>query len=674
MKQSIFTFRQMSHALAALSLLVSTVAPGLSRALVAAPTLDNSEEIVYIDNKGSADTGDDRIRVFDPTQTGGAIKVTWESQDAGIFDFTLGDVNNDTDMEVIAIRSLANNTGEVIVYDPVVAFGASDGNSPEGIPYKRLARIPLTGSPSVIAAGNFDSGVDGAEILVGFALNSNDSRIEIYKGTAKVHDGSSWVRHISKDYAGNIWRDASVGDLMLGGTEEVALIAPITGNMFVAQPDQGFRDICKYEAAGAKPFDVAIGQWIAGGRAEVAIVREFPADGTISFPRFLVFGCKQDATGDREDVDVTNEQFRFNPPPFNLFTADVNANQDDEFFMLRTLSVDQPSSPHLIGRNGGSDTLDFEVRLDANDYKAGAGGDVDGDGKDEVVVIRDNKLRIYTDPEIGTTAKDKYSDFGLNTNSFAVEIGDLDKKGFQIGYVLTSTPDKLSTSVAAGDRRNDAGLFAINTSGNVNKPFQILRVEGIPADVKLLFREIGDLTPGQTPANMLFDVDATTFSNPRPNEPYKGFVVVGSSDAEVKGELKIEISVTVGNARLESLPSSTSFVYFPCTDTLEALTETVQIVGSKDISFTVLTSVASSAGVDAPDLAAWVTVNPKAGKTGDTLTLNFDPSKWSRNVEATSFFVLGDEKVGATPGERLREVKVVAFCATTRQYLSIIGR
>ena len=180
--------------------------------------------------------------------------------------------------------------------------------------------------------------------------------------------------------------------------------------------------------------------------------------------------------------------------------------------------------------------------------------------------------------------------------------------------------------------------------------------------------------PGVTPALLSFSIDATTFASPRPNQPYTGFVVVGSSDSEVKGELKIPVSITVANARLEASPSSAGFVYYPCTDTLEALTETVQVVGSKDISFTILTSVVAAAGVDSPDLAAWVTVNPKSGKTGDTLTLNFDPSKWSRNVETTSFFILGDEKVGATPGDRLREVKVIAFCATSRQHMPIIGR
>ena len=37
-----------------------------------------------------------------------------------------------------------------------------------------------------------------------------------------------------------------------------------------------------------------------------------------------------------------------------------------------------------------------------NGYRAGAAGDIDGDSRDEIVIMRDNKIRTYPDANVST--------------------------------------------------------------------------------------------------------------------------------------------------------------------------------------------------------------------------------------------------------------------------------
>ena len=77
-----------------------------------APTAGVNDEIVFIDANGF-------IRVFDYVDDVPPETVRWYSPIGGFADIALGDVNDDSDMEIIGVRG-GPEEGELVIFDPVV--------------------------------------------------------------------------------------------------------------------------------------------------------------------------------------------------------------------------------------------------------------------------------------------------------------------------------------------------------------------------------------------------------------------------------------------------------------------------------------------------------------------------------------------------------------------------
>ncbi len=101
-----------------------------------------SEEIVYIDNSQGRKGA---LRVLDPIQSSGVLRVEWKSAETDFTDFALGDVNNDGDSGVIGIRG-GTGDGQIVVYDPVVKSGPFDGVF-NMVPWRKLVMRFWSGMP-----------------------------------------------------------------------------------------------------------------------------------------------------------------------------------------------------------------------------------------------------------------------------------------------------------------------------------------------------------------------------------------------------------------------------------------------------------------------------------------------------------------------------------------------
>jgi hypothetical protein len=82
--------------------------------------------------------------------------------------------------------------------------------------------------------------------------------------------------------------------------------------------------------------------------------------------------------------------------------------------------------------NRGVDNLPaFELPLDEdNDYRVGAGGDVDADNRDEIVVMRSNRILQYIDPENGSAAATRSWD--VDSNGRSLVLANLDGLGYSV--------------------------------------------------------------------------------------------------------------------------------------------------------------------------------------------------------------------------------------------------
>ena len=553
----------------------------------ASPSADAAKEIVYIDASGI-------IRVLDWQTTGGKL-VDWSSDldknadgsvnGTGFRDFALGDVNNDGDMEIIAIRG-DSGSGELVVYDPVVSPGQSVGvnqKTPNGIPWAKLYSTPLKGKPVLIAAGNFDVNVPGDEIAYIFELNDADKgapsdtqRLVILKATSTTPTGRDWQEHATKTFSNN-WQTLSAGNFDGTGADELVMVDEDTtgGELNVFRVDSGIARIGKAKGSITVPWKYAtFAQWDGGtGKKELYAVR----DGN-GLPTFYVWQWN----GDNVDFKELYKEV-FYPGPRFVFGADINGDGKQESIMLRNISSGEKLA-RLIPRGPDSNKIPSELEqgLDSdNGYRAGAAGDIDGDGREEIVLIRDNKMMIFDHPENSGTAILR----DVTTNRRSIEIGDLDKNGFAAGPQFCTNLAKLEDRVplgVAGTPKSDLQLTNCGSTDVV--PYS---VDSAPSWLSI------SPTVGQTPTTFTYNFNTTNLTP----GVYTSTLVLNSTAGVVNKPFAIQLALTVTAADVKPSPAGVAFNYSNCISPTNTLTQTITLGGSAGVKYT-------AAVIAVPTLAA----------------------------------------------------------------------
>lgn len=534
-----------------------------------APSADSSEEIVYVDGNGF-------IRVLDIYFTG--KQVQWVSPTGNWRSIALGDFDNDGDFEIAAVRGTPGGStpAELTVFDPVVAKGGIiPGQSINDIPWKVLYTLPLPGRPELVFAGNFDPNVPGDEIGIVRAVAPEDgaspgdiTRVLIYKQTSANPDGTTWTIHQRKDFSDK-WERVAVGNLDRAGGDEVAFVDQDQGKINVFQPDANFRRIDGIGGSDNFPFkDVAFGQYLRGGNREMLVVR----DGD-QLNSFLIYEYD---SGDNS-VDAKKGE-RFAPSPRIIFAGDINGgNDDDEAIMIRNCTTG--SCAHLIVRNDGNDGVvqDFinGLRLDAdNGWRAGAAGDIDGDDRDEIVIIRDNKIRWYPDAHNST----RHEELNLSTDRKSIHIGDLDRKGYISGPVFGVTPSQVQETAFFGFRRTGT-LQLQNISTFDAVPFQ-----ATTGAAWLTISPATAVAPGanSAPLALTYEINATAL---QPGQRYTSTITFTGANV-ANSPFSVPVYVDVQLPPFGADPTSATAFYYPCVDPLETQDLQMNIIGFPGNRFT----------------------------------------------------------------------------------------
>ena len=630
---------------------------------VMAQTVNNDAELVYLDANGF-------IRVLDTTTAANSATVQWVSPVGGWVDMALGDFNGDGDSEIAAVKG-ATGSGLLTIYDPVIVDGAVVSNQLfNGIPWRILFEGPLTGAPYLVVAGDLDPAVAGAEILYGARVNTEDNDETNDEATlvalhATAPGASAWSPLAQRTTSGSPWLQIKVGNLDGVAPDETMLVDEAGALEVYRLTPPTFTRILNRESESQAWQAVAIAKFFSFGLPGLVAGRS-SSPGASSF---WVFVYEEGDSGPFRDA---HHEF-FLPGPERFFVGDITGNGDEEVFFLRTVPSNITNIPRLVMRNRGADNPPaFEETLDAdNGYQGGAAADVDGDGRAEVVVMRNNKIRIYTQPESNKNFTETTP--SIATNGRTLVAGNLDRNGYLRTPSFSVTPAKLEGELASGEQSAQGTFSLTNVGIGGNLPFT-LRSDGQPTWLRL------STIAGQTPATFTASFDVRLLAA----GTYSTTIHVESTNAQVSNApFAIPVKLTV---RSGLAPRAFDLIVTPTTCGTGATDVVVDlpIDGPTGMTFVArilaattteeggdLSAAANTAAtnLDWPSAVAWVTAqSPNSAPT--TMQLTFQPQLVTSGlVKATLELTAADSK-----GAQVRRVPLGLLCTQARVYLPFVTR
>jgi hypothetical protein len=556
----------------------------LPRPVAAELSADPNAEIVYIDENGV-------IRVLD---TSGSPLVEWFSPDGGWDQIILLDINHDGDQEILALDNQGENLLRFSLFDPVLAQGSIDPNKQfNGIPWDTLFTGTIQGNGEYIVGGDFDTGIVGDEFIIGYRVG-DVSVVRIYNaGPAGLDSnqrptGRDYKVHFERAYPDIEYTFGIAGQLNGEGADEVILFDPESAitrmdiyradqDMFLTDNETSSNDRFKFGATGQLTKD--------GPEELVAIL-------TVSSPSRSSLRTYSLANDGELEEDFLAA---FAPQPDWLFLADIRGNGDEEVFFLRNYPEGQ-TGPRLIMRDDwgddqrqNTDLIEWAL-MDAganNEFRAGVGADVDGDGRDEVILLRNDRIRVYHRPETGNEGSGNFNDYFVKTDNRRINLlaGDLDRGGFTTGPILLVSGNMIDAIVPAGtvSREFSVSVSNVGTAGGV----------GINAIVPPGNGWV-QLNPtfATTPATFRVRFNAT---NLQPGSYNTTMTLVSSDPNAQNNNYVVYLNLLVVPPVLEPNPPILSVYRFPCATNPcspaevdqrnDPITRTIRLDGSAELAF-----------------------------------------------------------------------------------------
>lgn len=612
----------------------------------------NDDEIVYTDAAGV-------IRIHDHETVANTPTVGWFSPVGGYTHVALIDVQRDGDMEIAALRPSGGNT-ILDIYDPVISPDEEQsGDTINGIPWRLVNSLTFSGAPGLLAAGNLDPSVDGDELLLSAFADGDPAqqRLKMVRNTGG--NGSRWTT-IDLAIPPRHWVEAALGNMDGDtlGVAEIGLVSQASATVQIWRIGSFANVSLIYENANpARPWNaIAMGDWLGNGNLMLGAVRAAPHP----FPGLVIFRLHP------EDVIEDYYSEVFFPPPLHIWFGDPNGSLDDEVFMLRSVPPTDTVTVRVFSRNRGSDTtFAFADRLDAdNGYQAGTAGDFDGDGRDEIALLRDNNLRLYLTPESNATP----TNVSISSDVKNIVAGDLDRLGFVQTVQLRAVADTITPRLPAGGSGVTDTVQIQNATNALAIPFA-QSIEGSPPWVSVTANR------STTPATLTFVYDATRL----PPGTYRANLIVDAQSNLVSNNpLEVEVALVVDNGLLPQ-PNALFFQSEACT-TEPDQTQSLQLIAGAGTRYQASLVAGQSAQVEAvlpaeanitwPSSVDWLTATSPSGIAPEVmaLTASFDndPTTFSQ-AGVVIFGTLGSQTA-------IRTVAVYRMCVASRTFMPLLMR
>jgi len=534
------------------------------------------DELVFLESNG-------RIKVIDPYVPSGYEEVSWQSDTTGWTAVTVGDFNGDGDDEILATKgNLAK------LFDPVVQPGQVEVDA--------QWTIDSAYEWYDMATGDIDG--DGRDEIV--LLRSDDapgnikSHVLVYDGNAA---GTSWT--LVKDMVhGTRWLDVELGDVTADGRDDLAL---------VRNGEEGAKDRL-LKILNPADWSILHEKGYTFDWLELELINTHKVSGADKVEIVL---SREDVLGYWDSVLVfrwaggTALQDVWGGTFFPYFTdiegADLNGDGDEELVMYRNRTDVEITLTSL--NIAGVAMRTFEP-TGANSPYGGwldlEAGDLEGDGRDEVILVRPSKYRVYDMPE----ASDHFYEVGGSfKGDFAV--GNVDGPGIAAGPTLGVSPTTL-TFTFEGFNPPAQPVYISNTGQGDEFTWTATVTQG--ADWLSV-----NPTSGITPATLNVSVDGTLLST----GTYQGQIRIDAEEGvgDSPQYVDVTLEVTVVQPRLGVVPDALTFEMDQGkTNPREQLVEVKNLGGGAPLNW--------SATLDAP----WLSIVPTSGTTPTPVYVQVDGS------------------------------------------------
>ena len=418
----------------------------------AAAPLD--DEVIVITATG-------QLRVDDPYTPTGYKSASWNSGgDVGWTVVAGGDFNGDGDAELVAARG-----SFVKVFDPVV--------QPNRAPVSFSVDLGSQRNVRLLSTGDFDlDGKDEFAVIHYIPGSGIQAGLAVYDGGANA-TASEWTRLNTAEY-GAMFDDMSAGDFNADGADDLVMVRNVnTQRLVLAWNVRTWTNIA--EGSYSRPWFAVAGGNISTSTPgdEIALLRDGGNAATEGLVLFRV------VSGAFTDL-VTNSNWRWHPDFVSIANGDLNGDGDDEVVILR--DPVNPTTSLLMVNPVGAAMNPFEQATGAGSaaFRIVRTGDVDGDNLDEIVILKGDRYRIYTEPNVDSRATEKIDAFytsGSVSNLPFMAVANVDGPGIVEGPTLSVTPASLSFSLDCGDASPLKSLSITNAGTGSSFAWQAQAIE-----------------------------------------------------------------------------------------------------------------------------------------------------------------------------------------------------
>lgn len=343
----------------------------------------------------------------------------------------------------------------------------------------------------------------------------------------------------------------------------------------------------------------------------------------------------------------TIEGVEYYPNMDDVAGGDINGDGDEEVLLIRKDAVHVP----LVVRNPAGVALPRKVEIQAGGgWKRIDGGDFDGDGKDEIFILRETAYRIYTEPATTDAATTVSGSYLLQ---FA--IGNLDGTGVPQAPILQVSANSVTFVYDSATLPPAQSVQVTNVGAGGSVAWTATVTQG---------QDWLSVTPtsGTTPGTLVLSVNPVGLGS----GTYTGKVRVDAAGAANSPQI-ITVTLTVSVPILSVQPDALTFEVERGSPPIN------QVVAVLNIGTGGAQAITWQAEVI--DGSPWLSISPAQGTTPSGFAVTVDPTGLAPGTYVGHIRVTADDPVVGNSPDTLTVTLVVKApilkVTPTQLYLNI---